>query len=125
MVQDIRNGKYHGIEMRWTEDIESLLSSPSYIIRRAMLKSIVPLNNLRIKVMRNARSILKESPLWLLFQKVRGDLVPIKPEAVSDALINAKKTIAFPGPRGHWLHMNLAKCMLGVSYDHTRRWLKL
>ena len=116
MVQDIRNGKYHGIEMRWTEDIESLLSSPSYIIRRAMLKSIVPLNNLRIKVMRNARSILKESPLWLLFQKVRGDLVPIKPEAVSDALINAWKNHSIPGAQGalvaHELSEMYAGCLI-------------
>lgn len=117
MVEDVNSGKYPGIEMRRTEDIEGLLSSPSYIVLRELLKSIVPLNNLKSQAMAHARSVLRRTPLWPVLRKVRnrlqGGLLPVKREAVSGTLINAWKDRSIPLAQGELVARELSDMYAG------------
>lgn len=117
MIQDVEDGKYPEIKMRNIQDIEILLSSSSYVIQRTLLKSFIPFNTLKTKIIQIARLFLKETPLWPILKKVRRrlqrDLVPIKNEAVSDALTNAWKEQSIPRTQGALVVRELSEMYAG------------
>jgi hypothetical protein len=64
MVDSVSKCQFPGIEMRPIADVEKLLSSWSYAIQRTFLKTLVPLNNLRLNSLNVLKATIKKTAIW-------------------------------------------------------------
>lgn len=101
MVAAVESGLHHNIALRRTDDVERLLSDPVYMIKRGVLKLLVPLEKARAGAKARARALLKDTPVWALLQAVnrrrKGQLVRVDPGKVSDSLRDGWQSPLIPG----------------------------
>ncbi|MCX6343487.1 MAG: glycosyltransferase family A protein [Armatimonadetes bacterium] len=71
MVEDVRKGEFPGIELRPTDDIERLLSSPLYALTTTVLRLMIPANRALPKVRARIANVVKRTPLRPLIDAIR------------------------------------------------------
>jgi hypothetical protein len=71
MVEDVRQGEFPGIELRPTDDIERLLSSPFYTLTTIVLRLMIPANRALPKVRARIANIVKHTPVRPLIAAIR------------------------------------------------------
>lgn len=100
MVDSVSKGQFPDIEMRPIADVEKLLSSWSYAIQRTFLKTLVPLNNLRLNSLNAFKATIKKTAIWPYLRnmktRMRGGVVPVSINRVSPELFNGWKDDTIP-----------------------------
>jgi hypothetical protein len=89
-----------GVELRSVDDIESLLSDPVYLLKRGLLKAVVPVNNGLAGAKALARRLLKDSVAWRVLQaakrRLNGELRPVESAKVGARLVHGWQTPSIP-----------------------------
>ncbi len=125
MIEDVRRGKFHGIELRENRDVELLLRKPGYIIKRQFLKMLVPLNNIFLSCVRGAKRIIRGTPLWDILKYLQayftGALVPISPDSHKiKLLVDGWKDANLPAAQRKLTERELHLMYQGTIVKHFR-----
>lgn len=100
MMEAVKHGEHPGVDLRCTDDIETLLWSHYYRLACIFLKSLLPLNKGLLHMKQLVRNSLKDTPLWRMIQdfrnRLKGGPVAINQESVSKNLANGWKSSAIP-----------------------------
>lgn len=126
MIRATACGKFPGIELRKTKDVESLLAKSSYSAARAILIAAVPLHNAAAVAKELLRKGLRGSllfdRLWFLKAKISGTPLNITPNEISGNLVGGWKTPSIPAAQ-----RKLTARELGDMYNNNviRPWAAL
>ena len=71
MMHAVTGGFHEGVSARQTSDIESLLSSRSYRVKRAVLRRLIPIDKFLAVMKAALRRILERTALWRALQRVK------------------------------------------------------
>ncbi len=111
MMDAISKGQFPDIEMRPTADVETLLASWPYIVQRACLKTFVPLNNLRLNFLNALKTFIKKTAIWPYLlnmrEQMRGGMVPISIDQISQKLLNGWKDDTIPTAQNEFVSQEI------------------
>lgn len=101
MFAAVERGRHGNISLRQTDDVERLLSDSAYLMKRSILKTLIPIDRARASVKQRTRALLKDTRLWALLQianrRLTGQLIQVRPRKVTRRLRDGWKSPTIPG----------------------------
>ena len=117
MVDSVSKCQFPGIEMRPIADVQKLLSSWSYAIQRTFLKTLVPLNNVRLNSLNALKATIKKTAIWPYLRnmktRMRGGLVPVSINQISPAIFNGWKDNTIPAAQNQLVRQEIQDMYAG------------
>lgn len=117
MVAAVSKGQFPGIDMRPTDDIERLMESATYTVGRGCLKALVPIHNLKLKLLGALKNFIKGTIIWPYLRNmktsIRGGLVPVCIDKISPKLCNGWKAGSIPAAQNQIVAHELQEMYAG------------